>query len=165
MLMKTLRLIGQVFERIVSTITTTLVVALLVIVCLQVVARNLFAFNLGTLAEYPVYLMIWSVWIGAILVAKADNHLSIEFVDLFIKNKKALQIINIAMSIIVAVALGIFAYYGFRQVIVLYGRQQIDPGTKLPIWFLQFIVPLSAAFQFLYYCINISKKIRRLIEK
>ena len=66
---------------------------------------------------------------------------------------------------IVAAAFAVFAYYGFKQIGVLMKRNQVDPGTKLHIWVLQCIVPISSAFQALYYSINTVKKIRGLAEK
>ena len=163
--MKFLQKLDAAFEKVLDAITTILVIALMAIICLQVITRNLFAFNLGTLADYPVYLMIYAVWIGAILAARADDHLSIQFLDVFVKNEKVLKIVNIIMSIIVAVSFAIFAYYGFKQVGVLIKRNQVDPGTKLHIWVLQCIVPISSAFQALYYAVNTGKKIRGLAEK
>jgi len=163
--MKFLQKLDAAFEKILDAITTILVIALMAIICLQVITRNLFAFNLGTLADYPVYLMIYAVWIGAILAARADNHLNIELLDVFVKNKKVLKVVNIIMSIIIAVSFAVFAYYGFKQIGVLMKRNQVDPGTKLHIWVLQCIVPISSAFQALYYSINTVKKIRGLADK
>ena len=84
--MNGLKKLNQAVEKVFEVTAGLLVIAIMVIVCVQVITRNLFSFNIGTLADYPVYLMIFAVWLGAIVIAKNDNHLSIDLLGTMTKN-------------------------------------------------------------------------------
>ena len=160
--MKFFSKLDKTFAKVLDICSVALTVAIVIIICLQVVTRNLFAFSIGKLAEYPVYLMIYAVWVAAILVARSDDHLTIELLDVFIKNKKIVKLVKIIMGYVVAISLAVFAYYGFQYLGTLISRNQIDTGTGLPTAVLAGIIPVSAVFQSIYYFVNMTKLARRL---
>ena len=80
-------------------------IALTAVVVLQVLARYVLHISLGGIEELPVYLMMISVWIAAIFVAKDDGHVKIELLDMFVKNKKVLGVINIVLCTLSGIAL------------------------------------------------------------
>lgn len=155
----------KAFSKVLDVISVALNAAILIIILLQVVTRNLFSFSIGKLAEYPVYLMIYAVWVAAILVARTDDHLTIELLDVFIKNKKIVKLMKIIIGYLVAVTLAVFAFYSFQYVGTLMNRNQIETGTGLPMAVLAAIIPISAVFQSIYYFVNMTKLARRLNDE
>ena len=163
--MKFFSKLDHAFSKVLEVCSVGLNIAIMVIICLQVLIRNLFSFSLGKLAEYPVYLMIFAVWIAAITVARSNDHLTIELLDVFVKNKKIVKIVRIVMGYVAAVSLLVFAYYGVQYVGTLASRNQIETGTGLPLAFLAGVIPCSAVFQSIYYFVNMGKLLRGLNDE
>ena len=163
--MKVLRKFNQAVETVCEVLSGLMVIAIMAIICLQVIVRNLFSFNIGSLADFPVYMMTYSVWLGAIVAAKNDDHLCIDLVSTLTRNEMVRAFVKISMDIITAFAFGVFAYYGFRQIGVLHKRGQIESATKIPMWILQSIMPISATFQCYFYGLNVIQKVRRVTGK
>ncbi len=157
--------INNWIEKICEAISGLMVIAIMAIICLQVVVRNFFSFNIGTLADYPVYMMTYAVWIGAIVAAKNDDHLCIDLVSVITKKESIQQAVKIIMDIITAVAFGVFAFYAFKQLGVLHKRGQIESATKIPMWILQSIMPISATFQSFYYALNAAIRVKGRMSK
>ena len=163
--MSILNRVNRILEKVCEILSGLMVIAIVGIICLQVIVRNLFSFNIGSLADFPVYMMTYAVWLGAIIAAKNDDHLCIDLVGTITRNEKIRTFVKILMDIITAVAFGIFAYYAFKQLGVLRGRGQIESATKIPMWILESIMPISAAFQCYFYALNVVSRVRREMSK
>lgn len=140
-------------------------IALTTVVVLQVLARYVLHISLGGIEELPVYLMMISVWIAAIFVAKDDGHVKIELLDMFVKNKKVLGIINIVLCGLSGVALAYFAYLSLMYMFKLQHYGDVTAGLGIPVWALEMFMVISCAMMAMYYVVNFVKKIIRLKEE
>ena len=128
-------------------------------------ARYALHISLGGIEELPVYLMMISVWIAAIFVAKDDGHVKIELLDMFVKNKKVLGVINIVLCGLSGVALAYFAYLSLMYMFKLQRYGDVTAGLGIPIWVLEMFMVISCAMMAMYYVVNFVKKIIRLKEE
>ena len=140
-------------------------IALTAVVVLQVLARYVLHISLGGIEELPVYLMMISVWIAAIFVAKDDGHVKIELLDMFVKNKKVLGVINIVLCTLSGIALAYFAYLSLKYMFKLQRYGDVTAGLGIPIWVLEMFMVISCAMMAMYYVVNFVKKIIRLKEE
>ncbi len=140
-------------------------IALTSIVVLQVLARYVFHISLGGIEELPVYLMMTSVWLAAIFVAKDDGHVKIELLDMFVKNKRVLGIINTVLCGLSGVVLAFFAYLSLTYMFKLQRYGDVTAGLAIPIWVLEMFMVISCAMMAMYYIVNVFKKLRELKEE
>lgn len=149
--------------KVVSTLLGIAMILLTAIVFIQVIARYVFHASLGGLEELPVYLMMISVWLAAPFVAKNDDHLKIELMDLIIKSPFVLKIIATAVKLITTVVMCYFAVISFEYVASTFQMGDISPGLGIPMWILQGVVFLSAALMTLYYAILFARDVKEVV--
>lgn len=85
--MKFLKRLDDILFKAVQVCLGIFMIALTAIVVLQVLVRYVFHVSIGGVEELPVYLMLLSVWIAAIFVARDDGHVKIELLDMFVKKQ------------------------------------------------------------------------------
>lgn len=140
--------------KVVSVFLGIVMIALVVIINIQVLARYVFHASIGGFEELPVFLMIISVWIAAAFVAKKDNHIKIEFLDLMVKNKRILALIKVLLKLLTVVILVVFTFIAFKYVAITLLMGDITPGLHIPLWCLQGIIPVSTTLMSLFYGIQ-----------
>lgn len=140
-------------------------IALTMVVVIQVLARYVFHISIGGVEELPVYLMMLSVWIAAIFVAKNDGHVKIELLDMFVKNKKIVGVVNIILCGLSGVALAYFGWLCLQYMFKLRKYGDVTAGLGIPIWALESVMVISCTMMALYYTINFVKKIWQLKEE
>lgn len=162
--MKLLNRIDSALFKAVQVCLGIAMIALTLIVVVQVVVRYVLHVSIGGVEELPVYLMLVSVWIAAIFVAKNDGHVKIELLDLFVKNKTVVGIVNIILCGLSGVALGYFAYLSFLYMLKFQKYGDVSAGLGFPIWILVLVIVISCAMMAMYYFVNFIKKIVALKE-
>lgn len=163
--MKFLKRLDDALFKAVQVCLGIAMIALTAIVVIQVIVRYVLHVSIGGVEELPVYLMMVSVWIAAIFVAKNDGHVKIELLDMFVKNKTVVGIINIILCGLSGVALGYFAYLCFLYMLKLQKYGDVSAGLGFPIWILVLVMVISCAMMAMYYFINFIKKILQLKEE
>jgi len=160
--MKILTALDKGFSKALTVLIAMMMIALVLIVNIQVFARYIFNFSLGSLSEMPPYIMIFIIWFAAILAVRKSEHVKIELLDLIIKNKKGLDIIRVVIILAMAVAMGVFFYssIGWVQEAFKYGN--LEPALKICYGYLYLIIPFSSFFMTVYYLINFIKGVYSL---
>ena len=139
-------------------------IALTGIVVMQVLARYFLHISIGGVEELPVYLMLISVWIAAVFVARTDGHVKIELLDMFVKNPRIVAIVNVILCGISGLALLYFSYLCLLYLLRLQKFGDVTPGLGIPIWILVLFIVVSCAMMALYYAINFVKKLLQIRE-
>ena len=147
---------------VVSVICGVCVAAILIIINVQVICRFVFNFSLGGLSDMPPYLMIYTVWLGAIMAARNDDHISIQLLDLFVKNKKVIWAVDAILYFITAVSLIIFSKVAFDYTAHAFAYGSTDQGTGIPLGCFYMILPFASLLMGIYYFVNTGKKIQRI---
>ena len=163
--MKLLKWLDDALFKAVQVCLGIAMIALTGIVVVQVLVRYILHVSIGGVEELPVYLMMISVWIAAIFVAKDDGHVKIELLDMFVKNKKVVGVVNIALCGLSGVALAYFAYLSFQYMLRLQQYGDVSAGLGFPIWLLVLVMVISCGMMALYYGVNFVKKILQLTEE
>lgn len=156
--MKILQKIDEILFKAVQICLGIAMIALASIVCIQVLVRYILHVSIGGVEELPVYLMMVSVWIAAIFVAKNDGHVKIELLDMIVKNKKILGIVNTVLCGLTSVALGYFTVLCWKYMLKMQGYGDTTAGLGIPIWIFILVMVISCGMMTLYYAINTIKK-------
>lgn len=160
--MKFLKAFDSVLFKVVYVVCALIMIALLVIVNIQVVSRFFFNLSLGGLSDLPPYLMIYAIWLGAILAARGDDHIKIQLLDLFVKNEKVQFVVSGILHIVTAAALIVFTKISLDYTASALAFGSVDNGTHIPLWCFYIVMPVGAGFMSLYYVVNAIKAFRRL---
>lgn len=139
-------------------------IALTGIVVVQVLVRYVFHVSIGGVEELPVYLMMLSVWIAAIFVARDDGHVKIELLDMFVKNKRVVGLIDIVLCGLSGIALGWFGWLCLQYMFKLQRYGDVTAGLQIPVWLLEMFMVISCVMMAMYYIINFVKKILKWKE-
>lgn len=157
--MKRLIHILSSFEKFVASVFMGLMTLLVI---LDVLSRELINQGIPWAQKSAVYLMIWSGFIGAILICEKASHLRPEIAEKFWGEDKKLLFIRVQNFTTMIVSF-IFLYYSF-----LYVRESFSFGDKsvvlqVPLWTLQLIIPyafLSMSMRHIFFILNPNEQLK-----
>lgn len=120
-----------------------LLVAMMLLVVLQIVLRNIFGFGIVSAEPLVRVLVLWTALIGAMIGARQGTHIAMEALVKFV-NPAAQVVILRVVYVVVGLVCFATAYFCFQFVRVEFndGRMAFE-GT--PIWVLQSIMPIAFA--------------------
>ena len=157
--MKILKKLNDFLYKVVEICLGIAMIALTGVVVVQVIVRYILHVSIGGVEELPVYLMMTSVWIAAIFVARGDGHVKIELLDMFVKNKKVVDCVNIFLCGLSCAALGYFTSLCYKYMLRMQKYGDVTAGLEIPVWIFILIMVISCGMMAFYYAINTVKKI------
>ncbi|MBQ4506808.1 MAG: TRAP transporter small permease subunit [Firmicutes bacterium] len=161
--MGTLKRIEDGLTKVLSLLITAAMMLLVLIVCVQVVARNLIHFDLGAATDIPVYMMIYTVFLGNILISKQRKNITVDVLKVFVHNRTILAVVQLINDVLCAAALAYFDYYSFRHcLITLRNRGVKISGLNYPEWLMKMIVPVGLTIVCIYFVSYVVKDIQAL---
>ncbi|MFR1833065.1 MAG: TRAP transporter small permease [Lachnospiraceae bacterium] len=112
----------------------------ILIVSMQVVARNVFQSNIRWNQEIALLLTIWMAFAGIAIGVEKNLHIAVEmFYSWFPKTMK--KVVDRLIQILHLVVGAIFLYYGVK--ICIYTSTSTLPVTKLPSTLMYIMIPIS----------------------
>ncbi len=132
-------------------------VLLTAIVFLQVFARYVLNLPIGAVEELPIYLMMLAIWTTAAVNVKRKDHISIDVINLFVKNQRTQKAIDSAVEFATAVVLVLFFRLIYRYFLFNLKSGNTTAGLEIPIWALLFAVLVCVGLMALYSLINAAK--------
>lgn len=139
-------------------------VILTTIIFIQVIMRYIFKIPIGGVEELPVYLMMFSIWLTGIVVARDNNHIKLELLPMFIRSKRVLKLIDLLLMVIITISLGIFTYLAFKYVHFGYRTGEVSAGLGFPLWWLTSSMFVSGCLMTLYYLIHIYRLLKEMVK-
>ena len=125
-------------ERFVIVLTGWLVTVLIV---LGVVLRYLLNADLFGIEEILIILAFWLYFMGSAYGSYEGSHIRADIYKVFLKNPKAVKLINLLTLSISSFTSAVFTIWGFKY--VLWGLQK---GAKSPGWRIPQVIPQSSIF-------------------
>lgn len=152
--MKDMRSLGASFSKVVSAFLGVAMIFLTAITFLQVIARYFLKISIGGLEELPVYLMVASVWLAGALLSQENGHITLDILDLIVKNKRLLAGVNAVLNMVTIVGLAIFAWLMGDYTIGVLQAGTISPGLKFPMWWMSGLTVLCVVLMALFEIAN-----------
>lgn len=98
--------------------------------------------------EAVIYLIIYSTFIGAVITLRHNEHVSVDILGVFFKDKgkKWLALVAGVVSIIYLLIMG---YLGWQLLAEPFSRTTVTPVLKLPLWMVELAVPIGMTLMLL----------------
>ncbi|VEB22901.1 TRAP-type C4-dicarboxylate transport system, small permease component [Avibacterium volantium] len=122
------------FVRYIERICIGLLIVLFLLLLLEIILRSMFSLSIKWSYEVARVIMIWDVFLGALLLNIKNDHISILLFD----NKK-FAFVKLIVERIVYLFISVFSIY-FLLIIIPFN--QVSPTTGLPQWINYLIIPL-----------------------
>jgi TRAP-type C4-dicarboxylate transport system permease small subunit len=141
-----------VLYKFLKTICFLLMLAMVVVIFAQVVARYAFSNSLSWSEEVGRYLFVWMTFIGAAIAVRNRLHVSL---DMFVtKFPSPLQKLCLVIGYVsMMIFTGVLIYGGYR--FVMRGSQQISAAMQLPMHYVYVVLPVGGGLIFFYLMKNI----------
>jgi len=158
--------LGKILEKAINGLTyltgwiaALALVAAAIIVTEGVLVRKIFGVSTIWQIEASVFLLIFTVFVGAPFVQKNEHHLNVDLVVIHLspKTREITLIVVSIISCILAVVLAWYAWPMWWESVV--GNEHSESLWGPPLWIPYFFLPLGMTLLFLQYIIYIRKKI------
>ncbi|MDM8542920.1 TRAP transporter small permease [Desulfococcaceae bacterium HSG9] len=139
-------------------------VAAALIVTEAVIVRKLLGISTIWQIEASVFLLIFTVFVGAPFVQKNEHHLNVDLVIIHL-TPRTREITLIVVSIISCLLTAIIAWYAWPmwwETVV--NNEHSESLWGPPLWIPHFFLPLGMSLLFLQYIVYIGNKIKDLHE-
>ena len=164
-----MKTIYQVFVRITDGLTNLTgwvaaicLVAAAFIVTEAVIVRKLLGISTIWQIEASVFLLIFTVFVGAPFVQKNEHHLNVDLVIIHL-SPRTREITLIVVSILSCILTAILAWYAWPmwwETVV--NNEHSESLWGPPLWIPTLFLPLGMTLLFLQYIVYIGRKIERL---
>lgn len=141
-----LSVIGKIIQNLVKVENFSIVILLIsltVMTTLQVAFRYIFQISAPWTDELGRYLMIWMVFIGAGWATHAENHITINVIDIVFKNKAIKNITDTIMAITLVVFSIVYLHSAFIYIPQVIRSGEVTIATKIPMWIPQGILVIG----------------------
>lgn len=119
------------YETAIRVVITGLILAITIVVAVQVFFRFVLDSPLSWPEEFGRLLFIWLVFIGSVLVTRANDHISIELVDQALEHKPKLKRVVATLRHVVFAIVMVVVVIGGLQIVPRTHRLQLS-ATRLP---------------------------------
>lgn len=160
-----LNLIDKIYSKLLKAtkgITNVLLVCMVLIVFANVVARYYLSASLAWSEELARFMLIWLVFLGAILAYAGDEHLGLDILVNQMPRKGRLAL-AIATDIMIMFALWLVMVGGYQMTIDSWDWEA--PATNIPFGWTYLVIPLSGAVMILQSLLKLYAHARALFGK
>lgn len=164
-----MKTVFQIFTRITDGLTyitgwvaALCLVAAALIVTEAVVVRKLLGISTIWQIEASVFLLIFTVFVGAPFVQKNEHHLNVDLVIIHL-SARTREITLIVVSIFTCILTAVLAWYAWPmwwETVI--NNEHSESLWGPPLWIPSLFLPLGMTLLFLQYIVYISRKIKRL---
>ncbi len=161
--MSRLEVISRVMDKILSYVVGALLVAMSVVVFGNVVSRYFLSTTWGWYEEVSRFLLIWIVFIGAVIAMIRSDHLGIDLLPLLL-SPRVCRVIVVVADAVVLVALVIMFQGAWDMAIDSLASGWVASSVPIPYGWVYMIGPVSAVLMFIQTLIKITGDIRNMKE-
>jgi TRAP-type transport system small permease protein len=152
--------ISRVMDKILSYVVAVLLVAMSVIVFGNVVSRYFLDATWGWYEEVSRFLLIWIVFLGAVVALIRGDHLSIDLLSIFC-SPRICRMFAILTDLIVLAALAVMCKGAWDMAIDSLESGWLASSVPIPYGWVYMIGPVSAALMFVQMVIKTAGDLRR----
>ncbi|HKZ27541.1 MAG TPA: TRAP transporter small permease [Rubrobacteraceae bacterium] len=139
-------------DRILSAVENTLAAVALggasLLACLQVILRYLFDYTIFWAEEGTIYLLILSTFIGAVITLRHNEHVNVDVLAAFFK-ERGKRVLAVISALITVIYCGVFGAYAWILVTQPAALSILTPALRLPLWVVELSLPVGLTLMFL----------------
>ncbi len=163
--------LGRVLSRLIEALTTITgwasalcIVAAAFIITEGVIVRKIFGVSTIWQIEASVFLLIFSVFVGAPFVQKNEHHLNVDLLIINLSPRtRALTLIVVSIvSCLLAGVLAVYAWPMWWEAVV--NHEHSESLWSPPLWIPYLFLPLGMTLLFLQYIVQIHDKVMAFLR-
>jgi TRAP-type transport system small permease protein len=158
-----LEIISRVIDKILSYVVAVLLVAMSLIVFGNVICRYFLDFSLGWYEEISRFLLLWLVFLGAVIALIKGDHLSIDLLKPFF-SPRVCRMTAVLTDLLMLLALAIMFQGAWEMAIDSLQSGWEASSVPIPYGWVYMVGPVSAALMFVQTLIKTTGDIRNLKE-
>ncbi len=139
-------------------------IMLSIVTVLQVLFRYVFKVSAPWTDELGRYFMIWMVFIGAGWATHAENHISINVIDILIPSKKIVRFTDTLMALVMAAFSLVYLRSALIYVPQVMRSNEMTIATKMPMWIPQFCLLVGGVLIAIHSIELLIRKVRILVK-
>jgi C4-dicarboxylate transporter DctQ subunit len=140
--------LGRALTVVENVVASAALAAAAVIAITAVILRYVFNILIFWSEEAVIYLVLLSVFVGAVITLRHDEHVKVDLLPLVLKNRARL-VVQVVATLLTLLYLGLIGGYGWLLLFEPASRDTITPALKLPLWVVYFALPLGFTLMFL----------------
>jgi TRAP-type C4-dicarboxylate transport system permease small subunit len=133
--------------------------AMVLVVFANVIGRYYLDTSLAWSEEVSRFMLVWLVFLGAVLAYEKDEHLGL---DILVKKlpRKVGAVVGIATDLMVIFAIGLIVYGGYRMAVDSWDWESTT--VPIPLGYVYVIVPVCGSIMVLQTLLKMCKHIKAL---
>ena len=156
-------IISRIMDKTLSYVVALLLVAMSVTVFGNVVCRYFLDFSLGWYEEISRFMLIWIVFLGAVIALIKGDHLSIDLLYLVL-SPRACRVAVVLTDMMMLAALAIMFQGAWDMAIDSLRSGWVASSVPIPYGWVYMVGPVSAVLMFIQTLIKTTGDIRTLNE-
>jgi TRAP-type transport system small permease protein len=154
-----LEIISRIMDRTLSYVVALLLVAMSAVVFGNVICRYFLDISLGWYEEISRFLLIWIVFLGAVIALIKGDHLSIDLLS-FVLSPRACRMAAVLTDMVMLAALAIMFQGAWDMAIDSLQSGWVASSVPIPYGWVYMVGPVSAALMFVQTLIKTTGDIR-----
>lgn len=143
-----MRGLGRALTLVENVVASAALAAAAGIAIVAVVLRYVFNYLIFWSEEAVIYLVLLSVFVGAVITLRHDEHVRVDFLPVLLKGRLKLGV-QVLASLLTLLYLGLLGAYGWLLLFEPATTGTVTPALKLPLWVVYFALPLGFTLMFL----------------
>lgn len=129
-------------------------VLMVIAVFAAVLLREVVEIGLPWLEEVARYLLIWSVFLGTAVLARNNDHITIDAISNALPTS-ANTVIRVVVALLGILIASYFAYLGWLFTARAYQQQQLSLTGYLPVWIGYLVIPVGLGLVAVSYLLSL----------
>lgn len=140
--------LGRILTVVENVVASAALAAAAAVAIIAVIMRYVFNVLIFWSEEAVIYLVLLSVFVGAVITLRHDEHVKVDLLTIMLKGraKLGLQLLATLLTLAYLAAIG---GYGWLLLFEPSARNTVTPALKLPLWVVYFALPLGFTLMFL----------------
>lgn len=155
--MKTLDLL----ETVTKALAALFLGAVFVLVTAQVVSRFLLEFSFAAASELSIYAMVWSVFLGAAVAFRSNQHIAMDIVKKSVPAGTA-KFFNGLIFLCLTLFLGVIIINGYD--LSQRAMRQMSPAAGLPVGYVSLAMPVCSVLSLIFLIENFVKQFGKPVQ-
>lgn len=148
----------DLLEKMTKCLAALFLGAVFVLVTAQVASRYLLEFSFAAASELSIYAMVWSVFLGAAVAFRSNQHIAMDIVKTIVPDGLA-RLFNIIIFVCLTLFLGVIIVNGYD--LSLRAMRQMSPAAGLPVGYVSMAMPICSVLALVFLIENFFGQFRK----
>lgn len=148
----------DLLEKITKCLAALFLGAVFVLVVAQVASRYLLEFSFAAASELSIYAMVWSVFLGAAVAFRSNQHIAMDIVKKLAPDGLA-RVFSIVIFFSLTLFLGVIIVNGYD--LSMRAMRQVSPAAGLPVGYVSLAMPVCSVLALVFLIENFVGQFRK----